>query len=66
MLYSPGDTIMVEQGSALEGMIPALTALGHAGVTPRRMPLKTNAAQRGAAGWTGAADPRSEGAAIAE
>ena len=32
----------------------------------RGLPLKTNGAQRTAAGWIGAADPRSEGVAIRE
>lgn len=66
MLYSPGDTVMIEPGTALEAMKPALEALGHKGITARPMPLKANAAERTATGWTGAADPRSEGAAIRE
>jgi gamma-glutamyltranspeptidase/glutathione hydrolase len=66
VLFAPGDAIAVEQGSALEAMIPQLHALGHAQVTARPLPLKTNAAQLTAAGWVGAADPRSEGAAISE
>jgi len=66
VLFAPGDALTVEQGTYLEGMIPQLQALGHARVTPRGLPLKTNAAQRTAAGWAGAADPRSEGVAIGE
>jgi gamma-glutamyltranspeptidase/glutathione hydrolase len=66
VLFSPGDAITVEQGTALEAMIPQLQALGHAQVSPRGLPLKINGAQRTAAGWTGAADPRSEGIAIRE
>ena len=65
-LFAPGDALAVEQGSALEAMIPQLQALGHAQVAPRGMPLKTNGAQRTATGWTGAADPRSEGVAVGE
>ena len=53
-------------GSALEAMIPQLRALGHDQVAARGLPLKTNGAQRTAAGWVGAADPRSEGAAVRE
>ncbi|MDD3797684.1 MAG: gamma-glutamyltransferase [Novosphingobium sp.] len=63
VLFAPGDTVYVEQGSALEAMIPALRALGHK-VAAREMPLKANAAVRTVHGWTGAADPRSEGVAI--
>jgi len=66
LLYSPGDTVFIEQGSALEAMIPALRELGHASITPRSLPLKANAVQRGPSGWIGAADPRSEGAAVTE
>jgi gamma-glutamyltranspeptidase/glutathione hydrolase len=66
VLYSPGDTVMVESESMLAQMIPALEALGHANVIARGMPLKTNAARRGPDGWIGAADPRSDGAAITE
>jgi gamma-glutamyltranspeptidase/glutathione hydrolase len=47
-------------------MIPQLQALGHAQVSARGLPLKTNAAIRTAAGWTGAADPRSEGITVGE
>ena len=66
MLFAPGDAISVEQGSGLETMIPQLQALGHAQVGARGLPLKTNGAELTAAGWVGAADPRSEGAAIRE
>lgn len=66
VLFAPGDALTVEQGTALEAMIPELEALGHAQVGARGLPLKTNGAQRTAAGWTGAADPRSEGVAIGE
>jgi gamma-glutamyltranspeptidase/glutathione hydrolase len=66
VLFAPGDALAVEQGTALEAMIPQLQALGHAQVSARGLPLKTNGAQRTAAGWAGAADPRSEGAAIRE
>ncbi|WEK45454.1 MAG: gamma-glutamyltransferase [Candidatus Andeanibacterium colombiense] len=64
MLYSPGDAITLEPGSPLEAMVPALTALGHASIAERPMPLKANAVERTAAGWRGAADPRSEGGSV--
>ena len=66
VLIAPGDALTVEQGSALEAMISQLQALGHAQVSARRLPLKANGAQRTAAGWMGAADPRSEGVAVSE
>jgi gamma-glutamyltranspeptidase/glutathione hydrolase len=64
-LFAPGDTVYVEQGSALEAMIPALQALGHGAVLPRTMPLKANAIERIDGRLAGAADPRSEGVALA-
>src|SRR5690606_4577886 len=64
MVFSPGDALTVEQGSALEALIPQLEALGHEQVSVRGLPLKTNGAERTASGWVGAADPRSEGAAV--
>jgi gamma-glutamyltranspeptidase/glutathione hydrolase len=66
VLFAPSDTVFIEKGSALEAMIPALKALGHAQVTPRAMPLKTNAIQWLGGAWQGAADPRSEGAAATQ
>ena len=66
VLFSPGDTVTVEQGSALEAMIPQLRALGHEQIGARGLPLKTNGAELTADGWVGDADPRSEGAAVSE
>ncbi|MCC6829166.1 MAG: gamma-glutamyltransferase family protein [Novosphingobium sp.] len=72
VLFAPGgQAVFVEQGSALEAMIPALRALGHAEVSARDMPLKANAIEvvPGAARTgtlAGAADPRSEGRAVSE
>lgn len=67
VIFAPGtETVFIEQGTWLEGMIPALKALGHADVQPRNLPLKANAIElRGNKPW-GAADPRSEGAAVSE
>ncbi len=66
VLFSPGDTITVEQGSTLEAMIPALTALGHTQIRAAELPLKTNAISIVAGKLEGAADPRSEGRAVLE
>jgi gamma-glutamyltranspeptidase/glutathione hydrolase len=66
VLFAPGDALSIEQGSALEALVPQLQALGHAQVAARSLPLKANGAQRTATGWVGAADPRSEGAAVGE
>jgi gamma-glutamyltranspeptidase/glutathione hydrolase len=66
VLYSPGDTIIIEQGSSLEAMIPQLEALGHSSITARGLPLKANAVEWIDGAWIGAADPRSEGVAITE
>jgi gamma-glutamyltranspeptidase/glutathione hydrolase len=65
VLFSPGDVLIVEEGSELEALIPALKALGHGRIMTRRLPVKTNAVVSGDA-LAGAADPRSEGRAISE
>ncbi|WP_333838239.1 gamma-glutamyltransferase [Novosphingobium sp.] len=66
VLFAPGDRVCVEPGTTLEAMIPALVALGHTQVQACPMPLKANAVERVGKRWMGAADPRSEGAAIAQ
>ena len=67
MIYAPGDTVFVESGTFLEAMIPRLSALGHAQV--RTLPpgtFKANAIEWVNGRWAGGADPRSEGAAVAQ
>jgi gamma-glutamyltranspeptidase/glutathione hydrolase len=66
VLYSPGDTVVVEKGSSLEKMIPALKALGHKKVIAYRLPIKGNAIAVGKGTLSGAADPRTEGVAVSE
>jgi len=66
LLYSPGDTVMIEEGSSLEAMVPALKALGHDQVKARFLPVKTNAIAIVDGSPVGAADARSEGKAIVE
>ena len=56
----------IEQGSALEAMVPALKALGHEEVRAASMPLKANAIEVVDGKLAGAADPRSEGKAVPE
>jgi len=46
-------------------MAPALVKLGHA-VAPADLDSKVNAVELTKSGWRGAADPRSEGVALAE
>ncbi len=65
VIYYNRDGLVVEQGTRLEAMIPALEKLGHE-VSASRLPLKANAAERTAKGWVGAADPRSVGTALTE
>ena len=64
MIYAPGDTVFVESGTSLEGMIPQLQALGHSDV--RTLPPGHVQGQRDRVGqWAvdRRADPRSEGVA---
>ncbi|QIL01669.1 gamma-glutamyltransferase family protein [Sphingomonas sinipercae] len=65
MLFAPGDTVLVEKGTSLEAMIPALEKLGHK-VVARDGGFKANAIERIDGRWVGAADPRSEGTAVAQ
>jgi gamma-glutamyltranspeptidase / glutathione hydrolase len=60
-----GDRVLVERGTKLEAMIPALTALGD---KPSTFPpgFKANAVEWAGGRWAGAADPRSEGVAVSE
>jgi gamma-glutamyltranspeptidase/glutathione hydrolase len=66
VIFAPGgDTVYVERGTYLEAMIPQLQALGQ---TVKAMPpgFKANAIEWVNGRWVGAADPRSEGAAISQ
>lgn len=65
LLFSPGDTAIVEKGTALEELAPALRALGHQ-VRVAPLGLKANAVERVNGRWVGAADPRSEGVGMSE
>lgn len=65
VLFAPGDTVFVEQGTSLEAMAPALRALGH-DVRAREPGFKANAIEWRDGGWSGGADPRSEGAVAVE
>jgi gamma-glutamyltranspeptidase/glutathione hydrolase len=64
-IFFAKDALLVEQGTALDAMRPALEKLGHI-VTPADLGSKLNAAERTPEGWRGAADARSEGAALNE
>ncbi|MDQ3478533.1 MAG: gamma-glutamyltransferase [Pseudomonadota bacterium] len=66
VIFAPGDTVFVERGSSHEAMISALRALGHAKVEARPPSFKANAIQWSGGRWVGAADPRSDGAAVAQ
>lgn len=66
VIFAPGgDTVYVERGTYLEGMIPELQALGHK-VEVRDPGFKANAVEWVGGHWMGAADPRSEGAAVSQ
>ena len=67
VIYAPGgSTVFIERGTAQEAMIPALQALGHDDVRLRDPSFKANAIEWKGGRWIGAADPRSEGAAVQE
>jgi gamma-glutamyltranspeptidase/glutathione hydrolase len=67
VIFAPGGTtVFVEKGSSNEALIPALIALGHSDVRLRPSSFKANAVEVIDGQLRGAADPRSEGRAIAE
>lgn len=67
LIFAPGgNAVFVEKGTALEAMIPALRALGHAETRAVSLPLKANAIEWIGGKLAGAADPRSEGRAVSE
>jgi gamma-glutamyltranspeptidase/glutathione hydrolase len=64
-IYFGGASTLVEEGSFLAEMAPALSR--HDGlVTTSALSSKVNAIERTASGWRGVADPRGDGAALAE
>ena len=65
LLYAPGAVAVAEQGTQLDAMLPALRGLGE-NVQSAPLGLKANAIERVGGRWVGAADPRSEGVAMAE
>jgi gamma-glutamyltranspeptidase/glutathione hydrolase len=68
VLFAPsGPTMYVEADTPLEGMIPALRALGHGDIKTRpHGTFKANAIEFSGGHWSGAGDPRSEGVAITQ
>jgi gamma-glutamyltranspeptidase/glutathione hydrolase len=66
VIFAPGgDTVFVERGTYLEAIAPQLQALGHT-VQVRDPSFKANAIEWVNGRWVGAADPRSEGAAVSQ
>ena len=61
-----GDQLMVERGTELEAMAPALRAMGHEIVMRPPGTFKANAVERIGGRWVGGADPRSEGVALSQ
>ncbi|HEU0066141.1 MAG TPA: gamma-glutamyltransferase [Sphingomonas sp.] len=64
LVFAPG-TVIAEKGTQAEAMAPGMRALGQT-VLIAPLGLKANAVERVGGRWIGAADPRSEGVAIAE
>jgi gamma-glutamyltranspeptidase/glutathione hydrolase len=64
-IFFGGGALLVEQGTPVEAMAPAIERLGQT-VTASDLTSKVNAVERTSSGWRGAADPRSEGVALAE
>lgn len=64
-IYFGGGSLQVEQGTSLAAMRSALEKLGQP-VTVSNVTSKLNAIERVGDHWRGAADPRTEGVALAE
>ncbi len=64
-IFLHDDAILLEEGTPLAAMAPALTKLGQT-VSTASLTSKVNGVERDATGWHGGADPRSEGVALAE
>ena len=60
-----GEQVRLERGTKLEAIAPALRAMGHE-VVIVEPGYKANAIERVGGRWAGAADPRSEGAAVSQ
>jgi gamma-glutamyltranspeptidase/glutathione hydrolase len=63
LIYTPGPGGVVEQGTQLEPMLPALAQLGEQ-LRAAPLGLKANAIEQVGGHWRGGADPRSEGVAM--
>ncbi|WP_116090982.1 gamma-glutamyltransferase [Sphingomonas crusticola] len=63
LIYTPYPGGVVEKGTQLEPMLPALAALGEQ-LRAAPLGLKANAIEQVGGRWSGAADPRSEGVAM--
>jgi gamma-glutamyltranspeptidase/glutathione hydrolase len=64
-IFLGGEATLVERGTFLAGMAPELSRIDGM-VIAADLGSKVNAAERTPQGWRGAADPRSEGVALAE
>jgi gamma-glutamyltranspeptidase/glutathione hydrolase len=64
-IYFGGEATLVEQGTYLADMAPALAAVDGL-ITSSPLPSKVNAIERTANGWRGAADPRGDGVALTQ
>ncbi len=67
VIFAPGgNTVMVEQGTTLAAMVPALNALGHNDIKLHEGMFKANAVEVLNGVLAGAADPRGEGRAVSQ
>jgi gamma-glutamyltranspeptidase/glutathione hydrolase len=64
-IFFGGEATLVEQGTFLSEMAPQLSRINGL-VVSAELGSKVNAAERTPQGWRGAADPRSEGVALAQ
>jgi gamma-glutamyltranspeptidase / glutathione hydrolase len=65
-IYFAGEAISIEAGSVIGAKSAEMSKYGRMVLVTDLMPAKANAAEWTPNGWRGAADPRSEGAALEE
>ncbi len=65
-IFFAGEAISIESGTVIGGKSAEMSKYGRMVLVTDLMPSKANAAEWTTSGWRGAADPRSEGAALEE
>ena len=63
---NPNTPTLIEKGTALEALVPQLTAMGHTVAAPAVEKSGFNIVERAPRGYIGASDPRRDGVALGD